>query len=164
LLIAFARLKKDKNFDCSLVIVGKQGWRTKEIFHTYRSLRLSDTEVRFTGYVSEGDLAVLYRTAAAFVFVSLYEGFGLTALEAMSTGVPVVASDIPVFREVLADAALFVDPHDPDDIAAGIRRLLSDRAMADRLRRRGLQRVDAFSWEKSSRKTLALFEAARGPS
>jgi len=163
LFAAYAQLRKQKEHPVpSLVIVGKKGWKTRKIFEAYRSLNLGQKDVRFTGYVSENDLAVLYRNAAVFVFVSLYEGFGLTPLEAMAAGVPAVVSDIPVFREILSPAPLFVNPHVPQDIALAVERILGDLATASRLRQRGLERVAQFSWEKAAHQTLAVFETAMG--
>jgi len=88
----------------------------------------------------------------AFVYPSLYEGFGIPPLEAMSLGCPVVLSDIPVFREIFGDAACYVDPLSTDSISAGIVKVLSDDAYRKELIRRGYQKALQYSWEKSAQK------------
>lgn len=110
---------------------------------------LSD-RIEFLGSVADGDLAALYRGAEALVFPSLYEGFGLPPLEAMACGTPVVSSDRTALREALGDAALIVDPLETESIAEGIDRILSDHALRDHLRRRGLARSKAFTWERTA--------------
>jgi glycosyltransferase involved in cell wall biosynthesis len=92
---------------------------------------------------------VLYRLADVFVFPSLYEGFGLPPLEAMASGTPVVTSNVSSLPEVAGDAALLVDPRDPDAIAGAVRMVLTDRTLREDLRRRGLARARNFSWERS---------------
>jgi glycosyltransferase involved in cell wall biosynthesis len=105
------------------------------------------------GYVEKGELAGLYRGAAALVLPSRYEGFGLPVLEAMASGVPVVASDEPALREVAGDAAVYSD----GDLAAAIRTALAER---DRLVAVGLERAKAFSWEETARGTLEVYREA----
>jgi glycosyltransferase involved in cell wall biosynthesis len=105
--------------------------------------------VRFLGFVPDETLAVLYRLTSAFVFPSLYEGFGLPPLEAMASGAPVVTSNVSSLPEVVGDAALLIDPLDPRAIADAIQRVLSDDALRADLTRRGRERVKQFSWERS---------------
>ncbi len=105
------------------------------------------------GYVSQQELAELYRRAACLVLPSRYEGFGLPVLEAMASGTPVVASPDPAVREVAGDAAVYSEP---DRLAEGIRRALTDR---DRLSRAGVERARAFAWEETARRTLAVYHA-----
>ena len=94
--------------------------------------------VRFFGFVPDKTLAVLYRLASVFVFPSLYEGFGLPPLEAMASGTPVITSNVSSLPEVVGDAALLIDPYDPAAIAAAMRRVLTEPALREDLRRRGL--------------------------
>src|SRR5439155_26635460 len=94
--------------------------------------------VRFLGYLPEETLAVMYRLAGVFVFPSLYEGFGLPPLEAMASGTPVVTSNVSSLPEVAADAAILVDPYDPEAIAHGIERVLTDERLRRELRRKGV--------------------------
>jgi glycosyltransferase involved in cell wall biosynthesis len=119
-------------------------------------------DVRFLGWVAGEELEGLWQLAEAFVFPSLYEGFGLPVLEAMARGVPVACSNASSLPEVAGDAALLFDPHDEAAIAAAIERLWSDRAEAERLRTRGLERVREFTWERTARGTLASYRRALG--
>jgi glycosyltransferase involved in cell wall biosynthesis len=113
--------------------------------------------VRFLGYLPEETLAVMYRLAGVFVFPSLYEGFGLPPLEAMASGTPVVTSNVSSLPEVAGDAAQLVDPYDPEAIADGIYRVLTDVDLRCELRRRGLARARQFSWEKSVRRVREIY-------
>jgi glycosyltransferase involved in cell wall biosynthesis len=104
-------------------------------------------------YVSDEELPVLYSGAAAVIVPSFYEGFGLTVLEAMACGVPVIASDIPVFRELFEGAALFADPHEPKEITDAMLKIIEDKSLAMRLQEQGLAHAAKFSWGDSARKT-----------
>jgi glycosyltransferase involved in cell wall biosynthesis len=118
--------------------------------------------VAFPGYVDEPDLEGLYAVAAALVFPSLNEGFGLPVLEAMARGVPVVTSSLSSLPEVAGDAALLVDPRSVDAIAAATTRVLTDAALRERLVQAGLQRPAAFSWERTAAGTLESWRRALG--
>ncbi|MCS7287386.1 MAG: glycosyltransferase family 1 protein [Anaerolineae bacterium] len=107
--------------------------------------------------ISEEELIGLYNSADVVVLPSLYEGFGLPALEAMACGTPVVASSVASLPEVVGDAGLLVDPRDPQAIADAIDRVLSDPALAEELRRRGLERAKGFTWEKTAREAMAVY-------
>ncbi len=109
--------------------------------------------VDLRGYVEKDELAGLYRGAAALVLPSRYEGFGLPVLEAMASGVPVVATDEPALREVAGDAAVYAD----GDLADAVRAALADR---DRLAAAGLERAKAFTWEETARRTLDVYRKA----
>jgi glycosyltransferase involved in cell wall biosynthesis len=113
--------------------------------------------VRFLGYLPEATLAVMYRLAGVFVFPSLYEGFGLPPLEAMASGTPVVISNVSSLPEVAGDAAVLVDPYDPEAIADGIYRVLTDESLRRSLRQRGLARASQFSWETSVRRVRDIY-------
>lgn len=156
LLEAFARLRADAP-GYRLVIVGAGRWKTTPIFKTVARLGL-EPYVSFTGYVAEEDLPALYAGAALFVFPSLYEGFGLPVLEAMACGTPVITSNVSSLPEVAGDAALTVNPFDVEAIADTMRRVLADPALAAHLRERGLARARQFSWERTARETLAVYE------
>jgi len=118
-------------------------------------------DVRFPAWVSAEELEGLWALAEAFVFPSLYEGFGLPVLEAMARGVPVACSNASSLPEVAGDAALLFDPHDESAIAASLRRLLDDESLREQLRTRGLARVSEFTWERTARLTLASYRRAR---
>jgi glycosyltransferase involved in cell wall biosynthesis len=113
--------------------------------------------VEAIGRVHEDELPGLYRAAEAFVYVSLYEGFGLPPLEAMACGTPVLASRVASIPEVCGDAAAYVDPLDPSDIAAGLEAVLTDAGLRSRLRAAGMARAAAFRWDTAARRTLEVF-------
>jgi glycosyltransferase involved in cell wall biosynthesis len=121
-------------------------------------------DVRFPGWVSAAVLEGLWALAEAFVFPSLYEGFGLPVLEAMARGVPVACSNASSLPEVAGDAALLFDPLDETAIAEALRRLLNDLALRERLRARGLERAREFTWERTARLTLESYRRALGRS
>ena len=117
-----------------------------------------DDWLRFTGYVPESDLPLLYNAAEVFVYPSVYEGFGLPVLEAMQSGLPVVTSNVSSLPEVAGDAAVLVDPGSPADLADAIGGLLSDPSRRAALRDRGIDRATEFSWERTARTVRACLE------
>ncbi len=139
-----------------LVIVGARKWKSTPIFDTVRRLQL-EQHVHFTGFVAEEDLPALYNGADLFVFPSLYEGFGLPVLEAMACGTPVVTSNTSSLPEVAGDAALLINPLDVSAIADAVLRVLTEPGLADDLRERGLKRAAQFTWERTARETLAVY-------
>ena len=140
-----------------LVIAGKRQWRTEEIEATFRRLNLA-SHVHFTGYAGDEDLPGLYSAAELLAFPSLYEGFGLPPLEAMACGTPVVTSNVSSIPEVVGDAALMVDPHDVDGLAAAMVQILTDSALRGELRRRGLLHAARFTWARAARETLNVYQ------
>jgi glycosyltransferase involved in cell wall biosynthesis len=121
-----------------------------------------DADVRFPTWLSAEELEGLWALAQAFVFPSLYEGFGLPVLEAMARGVPVACSNASSLPEVAGDAALLFDPHDEVAIADALRRLLGDATLREQLHARGLARVKEFTWERTARLTLESYRRALG--
>jgi glycosyltransferase involved in cell wall biosynthesis len=119
-------------------------------------------DVRFPAWVSADELEGLWALAEAFVFPSLYEGFGLPVLEAMARGVPVACSNASSLPEVAGDAALLFDPHDESAIAEAMRRLLDDPKLREQLRAHGLAQVAQFTWERTARLTLESYRRALG--
>ncbi|HRY30055.1 MAG TPA: glycosyltransferase family 1 protein [Elusimicrobiota bacterium] len=115
------------------------------------------SDVVFTGHVPDEKLAALYAGADAFLFPSLYEGFGMPPLEAMSSGIPVAVSDIPVLREMCGNAAVYVNPTDPDDIRHGLHEILSDTDLRRRLVEKGRAQVGSFTWDKTAAGILNTF-------
>lgn len=138
-----------------LVIGGKRGWLSEAIERRAREAGAGEL-VRLPGYLPDADLPALFSGALAFVFPSLYEGFGMPVLEAMACGAPVLTSNSSALPEVAGDAALLVDPQDTEAITAGLLRLAGDPDLRADLRRRGLARAAEFSWERCARETLAL--------
>jgi len=123
-----------------------------------RESRIANPTYAALGYAPDEDLPALYSGATALVTPSLYEGFGLPALEALACGAPVIASNTSAFPEVLGDAALFVNPLDANEIASAMQRIAEDKALANDLRARGLQRAAKFSWDDSARKVEAILQ------
>lgn len=115
-------------------------------------------EVRFCGWLEDEELEGLFAVARAFVFPSLYEGFGLPVLEAMVRGVPVTCSARGPLPEVVGDAALLFDPEDPREIADAVRRLVADAALRERLVAAGRERLTHFSWLRTARETAGVYE------
>lgn len=144
-----------------LVIAGREGWLMDELFSYIRRAGLSD-RLRLTGYLSEDDLAALYSSCRAFIFPSLYEGFGLPPLEAMACGAPVITSRIRSIMEVVGDAAHLVEPRDAKALAESIIQLLEDERERERLSRRGRERAREFTWEKTAARTLELYRQVIG--
>jgi glycosyltransferase involved in cell wall biosynthesis len=116
--------------------------------------------VRFLGFVPFETLRCFYESAAAFVFPSRYEGFGLPPLEAMACGTPVVTANVSSLPEVVGDAAVLVNPANVFDIARGIRDVLLDEALRTELIRRGLEQASRFSWERTARQMLEIYQEA----
>jgi glycosyltransferase involved in cell wall biosynthesis len=159
LLHAYAMLRAEAcAVDFKLVVAGRTGWLYADVFDTVKTLALED-EVIFTGFVADADLPDLYRGAQALVFPSLYEGFGLPILEAMASGVPVITSHTASMPEVAGDAAILVDPHDPQAIAEGIARVLAEDRLRQALIQKGLARARCFTWDSVAHKTLELYAA-----
>jgi glycosyltransferase involved in cell wall biosynthesis len=119
-----------------------------------------EQDVRFLGWLAGEEFEGLWQVADAFVYPSLYEGFGLPVLEAMARGVPVACSNASSLPEVAGDAALLFDPHEEAAIAGALELLLTDRPEAERLRARGLERAGRFTWERTARATLAGYARA----
>lgn len=141
-----------------LVIAGREGWLYEPIFREYARLGLRDS-VRFISRFDDRDLLLLQRCAHAFIYPSLYEGFGIPPLEAMAAGVPVAASSGGAIPEVLGDAALLFDPLDVDAMSGAIERILLDTELRDELIRRGTARAATYTWEASATALLRVFEA-----
>jgi glycosyltransferase involved in cell wall biosynthesis len=113
-----------------------------------------------TGYVIDEDLASLYRGALAFVYPSLYEGFGLPPLEAMQCGTPVITSNTSALPEVVGDAGIMVDPRDRDALSASMLTLCRNGTLRESLQRKCLARASRFSWEHTVACTIAGYRAA----
>ena len=139
--------------DLRLVLVGDEKRGGDELRSAIRRLGL-ERRVEFAGYVEHEGLASLYRGAACLVFPSRYEGFGLPVLEAMASGTPVVATTAGAVPEVAGDAAVLVEPGDPEAFADGIRQALGDR---ERLVAAGLERARRFTWAETARRTLEVY-------
>lgn len=157
LLRTFDRLHKEKRFDGQLVLCGGNGWNNENFYETLERIE-SRSDVRLTGYLPTEERNALYANAKAFVFPSIYEGFGIPVLEAMHWGVPVICSDAASLPEVAGDAACYVDPFSEDSIAEGICRVITDEAYSHSLIEKGMKRYQVFSWEDSAQELINLYK------
>jgi glycosyltransferase involved in cell wall biosynthesis len=144
-----------------LVLPGYPTAHEQELRQRASALGLT-SDVRFLGWTSTEELEGLWAIADAFVYPSLYEGFGLPVLEGMARGVPVACANASSLPEVAGDAALLFDPRDERAIATAIERLLSEPELTRRLREAGLRRAAQFTWERTAKLTLASYERALG--
>lgn len=156
LIEAFARLRRDGHQDLKLLIIGDELSKYPSLRRLVHRHHLH-THVRFFGFVSDETLAALYRLASVFVFPSLYEGFGFPPLEAMASGTPVITSNVSSLPEVVGDAALLVDPLNPDAIADAMALVLTDTRLRREMIARGQERARAFSWTEAATRTLAAY-------
>ncbi|MGE0129585.1 MAG: glycosyltransferase family 4 protein [Blastocatellales bacterium] len=164
LIRAYSKLRSEReDFTPQLVIVGRKLWLTDGIFDEVNRQRWAD-DVILTGYVADEDLPALYRAARAFVYPSLFEGFGLPPLEAMACGTPVVTSGVSSLPEVTGDAALLIDPNDEQALANALIEILNNERLRVELREKGIAQAGKFTWRDAAEKTLRLyresFEAA----
>ena len=160
LIRAYAKLRSERaDFTPQLVIVGRRLWLTHEIFDEVKKHRWAD-DVILTGYVADEDLPALYRAARAFVYPSLFEGFGLPPLEAMACGTPVVTSGVSSLPEVTGGAALLIDPNDEQSLASAMVEIVSDDLLRARLREKGIAQAKKFTWRDAAEKTLRLYQEA----
>lgn len=148
-----------QNFDLSLVICGALGALSDDIVAFPEALRIGK-DVIFTNYVGEEMLRDLYRSASLLVYPSLYEGFGIPPLDAMSCRVPVIVSDIPPLREVCGDTALFFSPMDHGELAHRIGTILSSDSLRAEMVLKGEQRTGRYSWRKVAEETLRTYQKA----
>jgi glycosyltransferase involved in cell wall biosynthesis len=154
LLEAFVKLKHHyPDLTEKLVLIGDASFGSDEIKYIIHEFGL-ENDVIMPGWTSEEDIPYIFNGAAAYILPSLHEGFGITILQALACGVPVAASDIPVLREIAGDAALFFNPHDKEEMAAVMEKIITDRALRLGLIARGLKQASEFSWEKCARETL----------
>jgi alpha-1,3-rhamnosyl/mannosyltransferase len=144
-----------------IILVGWQGWGDKEWMRPINDHKL-DGRVFFAGHVHDETLACLYTGAAAFVFPSLYEGFGLPILEAMACGCPVICSKAASLPEVAGKAALQVDPTDAEGLAHALEIVLTDSELRQTMIQQGIERAKQFSWQETAVKTLEVFNQVAG--
>jgi len=160
LVRAFAALlEAEPGTEHRLVIAGQGRFAAGELYREADALRRTG-RVIFTGYVDDDRLVQLVHNATIFVHPSTYEGFGLPVLEAMASGVPVLASDIPVMREVAGEAAVLVAPNDVNAWRDALRRLLGDRSLRLQLAERGRRRSGDFTWDACATAVLRTLERA----
>jgi glycosyltransferase involved in cell wall biosynthesis len=166
LLEAFAIFKEKSNpsagggnskFDYQLVLAGKRGWLSQENLRTAKDLGINK-DIVFTGYIIGDELVPLFKNAEFFVMPSLYEGFGMTVLEAFATGTPAIISRVSSLPEIAGDAAYFVDPMNKEEIAEAMIKFSTDENLRNEFRAKGLEQAKKFNWEKTARETLEVYK------
>ncbi len=153
LLLAYSQLEKKP----PLVLAGKKGWGFGEVEKEISRLNLKK-DVRVLGWVKDEDLASLYQFASVLVYPSLNEGFGLSPLKAFKVGVPAVVSDLPVFSEVVGEAALKVDPYNVSALKQALEKVLNDQVLRKMLIQKGFDQVAKYTWKETARKTLEIYQ------
>ena len=156
LLKAFEQIVGNGSLRLQLVIAGGEGWLMDELFAFTSRATIAD-RLCLTGYLKDDELCALYSSCKAFIYPSVYEGFGLPPLEAMACGAPVIAGRIPALQETLGSAALLVEPMDVEELAKALAGLLHDESWRHRLGSAGLQQAAKFSWERTARLTLDVY-------
>jgi glycosyltransferase involved in cell wall biosynthesis len=140
----------------SLVLAGRSGWKTEALLATLAKAHHSD-RIQMPGFIDRKDLPALLSAADAFVWPSLYEGFGLPPLEAMACGTPVLTSTSASLPEVVGEAAITVAPENVDELAAQMTALANDDALRASLSAKGMQRAAEFTWKRTARLTLEIY-------
>jgi glycosyltransferase involved in cell wall biosynthesis len=151
LIRAYARKRRDYR----LILAGLRGFHTASVERLIEEMGLQES-VQITGWIPREELYSLYARARAFVYPSLFEGFGMPVLEAMAAGIPIACSDIPPLHEVAGDAALFFNQLDEDAIAVAMERLMADASLRERLAHAGRERARRFTWQRSAEQTLRV--------
>lgn len=142
--------------DYDLVVAGAAGWASRK---TFARLQSGIRGVQYRGYVPESELPALTAGAAAFIYPSLYEGFGFPVAQAMAAGVPVITSGVSCLPEVAGEGALYVDPRSPGEIRDAIQRLMTSPSLRARLSAQGRERALQYRWEENARKSLEFFRS-----
>ncbi len=156
LIVAFAKLSQHIRSQHHLVLVGDVK-RNKELQQCVQEQGIAERTF-FSGVVSDPQLVTLYQQASVFVFPSLYEGFGLPVLEAMACGCPVITSNTSSLPEVVGDSGVLVNPRNREELTEAMTKVLTDPALSDILRKKGREQAEKFSWEKTARETVDLYE------
>lgn len=159
LIAAFNRLKPNIP-ESKLILMGRWGWQNKSIRRAIEESPFK-SDIVVISDVEADQKAAVYREAAVLAFPSLYEGFGLPLLEAMTLGVPVVAARTSSIPEVVGDAALLVDPLSVDELTAALSQILQNPAVAEELKHKGQQRAQLFTWDKTATRTLQVLLKAK---
>jgi glycosyltransferase involved in cell wall biosynthesis len=143
-----------------LVIAGSRGWLSEPLFEAIKKSPAQERIV-LTEYLNDDELRALYSSCSAFIYPSIYEGFGLPPLEAMACGAPVIASHIPALEETTGGAAVLFEPNDVNSLASAIVDLLQSSELRSRFSALGRVRAAEFTWEKTARLTLDVYEKAK---
>lgn len=156
------RIENSELQNVKLAIAGGRGWKS---FNIYKEWKMSEfkNDIQFLGYVAGEDKVCLYNLASVFVYPSFYEGFGFPPLEAMACGTPVIASYAASLPETAGGAALAVDPHNANDIAAAMAEILKNNDLKNKLIERGLRQAAKFSWDKTVEEYLKIIKCQKKP-
>jgi glycosyltransferase involved in cell wall biosynthesis len=158
LIQAFDQLKTDRRIDHQLVLVGQKGWQFEPIFEAIAASPWQH-HIRHLDYLSDAEVAYCYAQADVFAYPSLYEGFGLPVLEAMTLGCPVVTSNTSSLPEVAGNAALLIDPTSVGDLAEALGQVIGDRTLRQSLIDRGYRQAAEFSWSRTAQATLSAYRS-----
>ncbi len=160
LLTAFEALKKQINHPLQLVLVGKKGWKSDTFFQAIEKSPYQQ-DIKVLGYVERNALITLYSSTEAFVYPSLFEGFGLPLVEAMACGAPIVSSNAACLPEIVGQAGQFFSPTSSEDLVQQLSLVLNNPTLKTDMRQRALQQASQFSWEKTARETIETLERVR---
>lgn len=161
LIRCFAQLfQEHPSLDINLVLVGVSGWKNADIFQAVEQHPQLKSRIFFTGYVPDADLSAIYSGALAFVYPSLYEGFGLPPLEAMQCGIPVITSNTSSLPEVVGDAGILINPRQPDELCQAMLNLMQNSQLRNQLSERSRQQAQNFSWARCATDTIEVYRAA----
>jgi glycosyltransferase involved in cell wall biosynthesis len=160
LLQSYAQLLKTQ-LDLPLVLVGRQGWDFEKVSQMIKGLGIERC-VLLTGYIPDQDLPLIYNLARVFVYPSSYEGFGFPPLEAMACGTPVITSAVSAMLETVADGGVLIPPQDEDALTKALIMVLQDQSKQEYLSNRGQLRAAEFTWERTARETVHVYEHAVG--
>ncbi len=158
---AFINLKKEKNIPHKLVLAGIPGYNFSAIYDLIKTFGQYSSDIILPGYISHDRLPELIARAEIFAFPTLYEGFGLSVLEAMACGTAVVTSNSSSIPEIVGDAALLCNPEDENDIADKIYQLISDEDLRQKYSRLAIKQAEQFSWKKTATEILTIFESLK---
>ena len=158
LIDVYQKLRRDRKIDSALVLVGKKDKRYPAGYETLKNLKTEEGIHYMAGLDSEKELRSLYHSAHALVHPSLYEGFGLTVLEAMASGTPVIVSSAASLPEVAGDAAHYIDPHSVDSMAEALIEFEENSRRLENLAEKGKEQAKKFSWAKAAEETIRVYE------
>lgn len=165
LLESFAKFKKklsadgnNSKFGYQLVLAGKRGWLSQEYLRIIKDLGINK-DVIFTGYVVGDELVPLFKNSEFFIMPSLYEGFGMTVLEAFATGTPAVVSKVSSLPEIAGDSAYYVNPMNTEEIVEAMIKFSQNENLRNEYREKGLEQAKKFDWEKTARETIEIYKS-----
>lgn len=159
LIIAFSKFLQG-NKDYLLVIAGKKGWYYRETFKLVEELNLGK-DVVFTGFINEKDKPFVIAGAKIFIYPSIYEGFGIPVLEALACGVPTITSNVSSLPEIAGNAALLVNPLDPDELYLKIKDLIDNDALYSELKEKSINQAKNFNWKNAALETISVYNSVK---